>query len=278
MVQGAGGNTSVKTGRVLSVKASGWFLKNLASGQGFVNCDYNLIKKYLFKIKAYSQSLEPAFAQFISGTLKAGAGDGQPSIETGLHAVIPSKYVFHTHSVFANVFNFASEGQRALRDIFADDELLFIGYKNPGLELALALSQELKRNRRLPSIVFLKNHGLITHHNNAEAGYNLTLGVQRKLTSYLKKQKVYKPFVIKKKAADLSRHMFPDSVVYSQVDFSKLSEPKKRVYYEICSMISYTRDIMERLTLRPIFLPEAKVKFLKNMGQEKHRIKLFVKQ
>ena len=277
LVQGAGGNTSFKRDGFFTVKASGYFLSQVGKKSGYASCQINKILKLLAGLGSYSPNLESDFAAKVLATADQNKSFGQPSIEAAMHAAIPSKYVFHTHSVLANVFNFANNGQSVLRQIFSPNDFLFLNYYNPGLELAMALAKELKRLGKLPGIIFLKNHGLITHHNNAAAAYQLTMDVQRKIIGYLKKQKVYRPFIVRKTSAKLSRHMFPDSVVYSQVDFSKLSPAKKQVYYEICSMVNYTQSVMQKLNLRPVFLPAAKVKFLQNMEQEKHRINMLIK-
>lgn len=273
LVQGAGGNTSFKIGNSLFVKASGYFLKNISKNQGYVCCNFLPIKKYLLNLKKYNTGLELPFNAFVEKNLDERKSFGKPSIETGLHAVIHSKYVFHTHSALANVLNFASGGERTIKILFPG--ALIIKYKNPGLELAHTLAGEAKKRKKLPNIIFLKNHGLITHHNNPEAAYGLTIDVQKKITAFLKQQKVFKHFSVNKKSTSLKEHMFPDSVVYSQVDFKNLPPEKKQVYYEICSMVNYTRNIIKRLHMRPGFLCKPGVNFLVNMEQEKYRIKLF---
>ncbi len=271
LVQGAGGNTSVKIGKQMFVKASGYFLKDIDGNKGYVCSNYKKIQKYISNLKKYHTNFELPFNQLAKKSLAGGKSFGEPSIEIGLHAVIASKYVFHTHSVLANVLNFSGDGETMVKKIFGDN-MGFIIYKNPGLELAFALSKQ----KKLPNIIFLKNHGLITHHNNADIAYELTLDVQKNIVGYLKKQKVYRPFVVTKKSANFKRHMFPDSVVYNQVDFKKLPAAKKQVYYQICSMVNYTQRAIRLLKLQPAFLPESKVNFLVNMEQEKHRINKFI--
>ncbi len=276
-VQGAGGNTSVKLGSRLVVKASGFFLKDMAQKRGYVSLPFGPVRDYLLHLKIYRQRQERPFSQWVEKLARNDNSYGRPSIETGLHAVIPSKYVFHTHSVFANIYNFAQTGPAELNKLFGKNEVGFIGYKNPGLELALTLVRALKKNGRLPHVIFLKNHGLITHHDKAETAFALTKAVEDKITAHLKKQKKYRPFLVVKKPAAFFRHMFPDSVVYGQVDFTNLPKAKQRVYYEICSLVNFADKTMKDLGLKPEFLPAAKVKILKGMEQEKYRVNILLK-
>ena len=91
LVQGPGGNTSVKADGRMWVKASGTELADAVSSDIFVGV-----------------SVERAIAEL------EGAGDGscrsalldsnctlRPSIETTFHALLPQRYVFHFHSVGA---------------------------------------------------------------------------------------------------------------------------------------------------------------------------------
>lgn len=266
LVQGAGGNTSVKQDNVLTVKASGFTLKDLTENRGLVSLMLPSITDYLKLLDGYSENLEKPFNDLIiSQRLPDQAAI--PSIETGMHAILLKTYIFHTHHVYTNVFNCMKGGENLLRQLFPD--AVFVDYQNPGLELALAL-----KNISAP-VIFLKNHGLITQSDQASQAFEATQQITQITLDYLK-SKGLPEFEVKKIPADLSHHLFPDSVVYSQVDFSKLPETKQQVYWEITSVHNYILSAIKKLGGQPVFLDSHRVKFLQNMEQEKHRINLLL--
>lgn len=270
LIQGAGGNSSIKIGGKLFVKASGVIMKNLTEG-GLVKCDYKRLNRYLLKQKSYSSQKEKEFSRLVLQSFNGQIGT-QPSIETGLHAALTSTYIFHTHNVYSNIFNCLRGGQKILGQIFGQN-FACVSYKNPGTELAL----ELSKRQKLPALIFLQNHGLITHGQNVNKTYDLTSHVSKKIISYLKSKKVFLPFKISKRGFDFKRHLFPDSVVYGQINFAMLPPLKKQVYFEIVSVSRYILNIIKKLKGKPTFLTPVKVKFITDMEQEKYRINLFTK-
>ena len=272
LVQGAGGNTSVKKDGLIWIKASGYFLKDVDVKKGYAVLHNRPVTSYLLSLQKYSPKMEAEFSGLVAKNLLAQKSFGRPSIETGMHCAISSRYVFHTHSVLANIFNFARGGEKIIQQLFP--EALIMPYKNPGLELAYALMRQKKPGKNLPKIIFLKNHGLITHSDDPHEAYNLTATVEKNIIQYLKRYGAYLPFKIAKNPAPLKQHMFPDSVVYSQINFKNLSADKKKVFEEICSLINYVLAVQKKLGLKPVFLTGRQTKFIVNMEQEKFRIKM----
>jgi rhamnose utilization protein RhaD (predicted bifunctional aldolase and dehydrogenase) len=275
-VQGAGGNTSIKRGRKMYVKASGFLLRDMAKKKGYVCCDFGAMEAYLKKIpsrKRYSQTEEDAFNFFIEQHLFVRESFGVPSIETGTHAVLKAAAI-HTHNVYANVFGCMKGGEKYLQEIFKGQDFLYVPYSNPGLALSKALFEEKKKlGQPLPGIIFLGNHGLLTHADTMDEALRLSLNVNKKLSSFLERRGI-KPFSVQRRAADISKHLFPDSVVYSQIDFTALPPHKKAVFYEISSVVNYIRSAIKRLGGMPTTIPAVDVRFIKGMGKEKHRIKM----
>ncbi len=138
-VQGAGGNISWKNGGTMLVKASGYFLKDVRRGVGYVTCRLRPLVGYLSKIRQRPRSLqqEDEFSVFIENHLIAEESFGVPSIETGMHAVL-GRAAIHTHNVYANVFCSIRGGEKVLRALFP--ESVCMPYLNPGLAVACALT------------------------------------------------------------------------------------------------------------------------------------------
>ncbi|MEL6685253.1 MAG: class II aldolase/adducin family protein [Pseudomonadota bacterium] len=154
-VQGPGGNTSIKLGDVMWIKASGTELADAERKPIFV-------------------AVDRAAAQAEAG----GAGDGsckdtvidpantlRPSIETTFHAALNWPVVAHTHSIATLVHAISPEGRKVAAEKLADLPAVFVPYAKPGLPLTREI---LARVTPQTQIVVLENHGLICCGNTVE--------------------------------------------------------------------------------------------------------------
>lgn len=147
-IQGPGGNTSVKQGEVMWIKASGKELADAVTEDIFVAVD------------------RPAAAAEAKGagdgTCKATVLDPEitlrPSIETTFHAVLDWRVVAHTHSVAALSHLVTLEGRARARELLADLAPVFVPYAKPGLPLTALILERITPETRL---ILLENHGLI---------------------------------------------------------------------------------------------------------------------
>src|SRR5207302_7731198 len=101
-----------------------------------------------------------------------------------MHVVIRSKYILHTHSVYANVFTCMENSEKYLSKIMKKYEYILIPYKNPGYALAHYLV-EFQKNKNLPQIIFLQNHGLLIHGNSYLEIYKLHEKINGRLCHFL---------------------------------------------------------------------------------------------
>lgn len=279
--QGGGGNTSVKIGYKMFVKASGVRLAAVAPGAGYTCCVHRSIASFLASSDHAVAEGERILNANINTHVLPDYHFGVPSIETGLHAVVPSKYVYHTHSVYANVFNCMEGGQHYLRDMFLRSskslatpvETLFVPYMNPGYELARYLSHIVQTRKNIPKLIFLQNHGLIAHHDDGHAALGLMRMANRRIAEYLHSQGIFTPFSVHRASADFSRHLFPDSAVYSQLSREDLPSGKKEYYDETASAANYILSTIKRLGETPRFIPGRDVLYIVGMEKEKHRLK-----
>ena len=72
-----------------------------------------------------------------------------------------------------------------LNSIFKDDLVAFVQYETPGIELAIALDNELQKFETTPGIIILQNHGLIVTSDKKEDIEMLTEYVLDKIEEYL---------------------------------------------------------------------------------------------
>lgn len=148
LVQGAGGNTSLKRGAAeLWVKASGKWLAAAEREDVFVGMDLAAIRRGLA-----SGDAEPGPAMRLS------AGVLRPSIETTLHALLPHPVVVHVHSVNAIAFAVRQDGPALVAERLAGLRHAWVPYARPGLPLTRAVQAVM---HLAPDILLLGNHGLV---------------------------------------------------------------------------------------------------------------------
>ena len=271
LAQGAGGNTSIKIKNRLYIKASGYKLKDMTLNHGYACCLYKPLAAYFNGKKRNTKKDEQQFIQLITGHLIQSETYGLPSMEAGFHAVIPSKYVFHMHSVYVNIFNCMRYGSLIIKKLCKDNPYTILNYANPGYELAYLLSKK----QSLPPLIFLKNHGIIIHSQNISECLRLTTWIHDIIEEYLKLNKVFTPFRIASEKMQMTRYLFPDSAVFSTMDINLLPVSKKKELLEINSAQQYIINTIKRLGRTPAYLNKNDVKKLLSMEQEKHRLKIF---
>lgn len=137
LVQGGGGNTSLKCGKRLHVKASGHWLCDAETLDMFVELD-------LTKARKLASNGEEDLSQAVRGKSEL-----RPSIETAMHALMPHPCVIHTHPI-----------SLIARSLLGEDAgLPVIEYCQPGAPLAAAMAGRIATGA--PDTVLLANHGLV---------------------------------------------------------------------------------------------------------------------
>lgn len=142
VVQGPGGNTSWKGDGRLVIKASGRRLSEANSRQIFVEV-----------------GLPEALAMAHGAAAPATSSGLRPSIETSFHAVLPHKFVMHTHPVDVIAFAARSDGKEALAPLLRRFRWGWVPYVKPGAAIALAVADMIGREPL--DVIVLGNHGLI---------------------------------------------------------------------------------------------------------------------
>ena len=96
-----------------------------------------------------------------------------PSIETLLHAFLPHKYIFHTHSQALLTLTNQPDGEKFSREVFGD-RFGIVPYMRPGLELARSAEKIYAAENNVTGLVLLK-HGLVTFGETSREAYDLMI-------------------------------------------------------------------------------------------------------
>lgn len=169
-VQGPGGNTSIKEGDVMWVKASGTELAEAETRDIFVPVN---------RTAAVAEARREAGDGTCVTTVLGSDIGLRPSIETTFHAALEHAVVAHTHSVATLTHAICSEGRDALRQKLAGLDFVTVPYAKPGLDLT---QQILARVAPQTQVIVLENHGLVCCGAEVEEVSALLAEVERRLS------------------------------------------------------------------------------------------------
>ena len=192
-VQGGGGNTSVKLDdRLMAVKASGFCLGDVLPDQAYAVMDYAAIRTFYRKHEErdFEDPEKAGSEQAKTSTISVeGMAALRPSVEAGFHSLL-GKFVIHSHSVYTNFACCAVEMQQILEDALKDADFSWgvVPYIDPGARLSFAIRDEMDRVKqasgRVPTVLFMQNHGLIVHGETADAALALHEAVNARVAAY----------------------------------------------------------------------------------------------
>lgn len=152
LVQAAGGNTSLKDGGTLWIKASGTWLMNAERDEIFVPVT---MAPLLRAVADADPAAEKAEA-FVPAALNPGGL--RPSIETTVHALMPQTVVVHVHCVETIALAVRADAEAIVGERLRGLNWAFVPYCRPGLPLARAIAE---RRRPATDVLVLGNHGLV---------------------------------------------------------------------------------------------------------------------
>lgn len=193
LVLHGGGNTSVKstaknlfgdTEDILLVKGSGWDLASI-EGEGFAPVKMDM----LLKMAELKELNDPDMVKY-QRLAMTNPSAPNPSVEAILHAIIPYKFVDHTHTDAVVTITNTEGGEQKIKELYGD-KVLVIPYIMPGFVLAKLIYDMTRKVdwSKLEGMV-LMNHGLFTFHDNAKKSYEKTTELVNKAEKYLEDQGV----------------------------------------------------------------------------------------
>ena len=222
LIQGAGGNTSVKVDEALWVKASGSWLSEANEKNIFIPVNYKGVIKRL-----ENGNSDPVTEEVIN-THKTKTL--RPSIETTLHAVMPQKYVVHTHSV-NSIVNTIARSYRSELEVKLDGLNWGLAeYAKPGLPITEVVRKVASTGA---DVILLANHGIVIASNDMDKLYKKINEVEKRL---------YRPLrPIEKKIG----HSQISSLIFD----TEYMLPK----YEIVHSLALDEDIINSISYRSLY-------------------------
>ncbi len=221
LVLHGGGNTSVKIDGTLYVKGSGWDLATIEK-EGFSPVDLKVLQD-MAKLETLSDSDMVKLQREAMSDKKAP----NPSVEAILHAIIPFKYVDHTHADAIVTLSNSKDGQKVLKKLFSD--FLIVPYVMPGFILAKKVYQMSKdlEWEKLGGIILL-NHGVFTFGDDSKSSYDKMIEAVTKAQLEINKPPfdiaLLKNYISEKKGYEVSIKI---NNSYMAKEFSKLENPHR---------------------------------------------------
>jgi rhamnose utilization protein RhaD (predicted bifunctional aldolase and dehydrogenase)/NAD(P)-dependent dehydrogenase (short-subunit alcohol dehydrogenase family) len=174
LVLHGGGNTSVKTLErnvfgedegILRIKGSGWDLASIEA-EGFSPCRL----AHLLRMARLDSLPDLRMAAELRGCMTDPSAPA-PSVEAILHAVLPAKFVDHTHADALISLSNTPGGEARVREVYGDRAPV-IPYVMPGFRLARAFALQFSGGMPAGAIgAVLMNHGLVSFGGSAEESY-----------------------------------------------------------------------------------------------------------
>jgi rhamnose utilization protein RhaD (predicted bifunctional aldolase and dehydrogenase)/NAD(P)-dependent dehydrogenase (short-subunit alcohol dehydrogenase family) len=174
LVLSGGGNSSVKTTEpdvfgdpveVLWVKGSGWDMGSIERA-GFAPLRQHQVARLA--------TLERLSDSRMAGELRAACLDAAapaPSVESILHALLPYRFVFHSHADAVLALTNTPDGERWVDEAYGD-QVVVVPYVMPGFVLARLCAERFPAEAHDGTIgMVLLNHGLFTFADDARTAY-----------------------------------------------------------------------------------------------------------
>ena len=171
LVQGAGGNTSLKADGQLWVKASGTWLAQALDRPIFLPVPLDSLRRRVDELG------DEALAEFESP-------EGlRPSIETPLHAAMPHRVVLHVHSISAIVRAVRVGDEERMARHLLGLRWAWVPYRRPGWQLTRAVVGVIATASSTLDVLVLANHGLVLGAASCEAAAALLDDVEARLAT-----------------------------------------------------------------------------------------------
>lgn len=178
LVLHGGGNTSVKVreknlfGReehLLYVKGSGWDLKTIEA-KGFAPVRMETLLEL-----ATLEHLSDSDMVRVQRSAMTEPSAPTPSVEAILHAIVPHRFVDHTHADAIVTLTNTPRGAELVREVLGE-RILYVPYVMPGFVLARHVFEKTRGLdwSRYDGIVLL-HHGLFTFSDDARQSYEQTI-------------------------------------------------------------------------------------------------------
>ncbi len=253
LVLHGGGNTSVKASandlfgdevELLYVKGSGWDLATIKAA-GFAPVRLDVLRRMAGLAELSDTEMVKAQR---AAMLDPAAPT--PSVEAILHAIIPFRYVDHTHTDAVVTITNTPDGERRIRELYGE-RVLVVPYVMPGFILAKTV-HEITRDidwSKYEGMVLL-NHGLFTFADDAKQSYETMIRLVSEAETYLETQASIKWQAAEPEEALLERASLRRAVS-DVMGAAMVARPDTGEQALAFSNLAELRDIAGRGTLTP---------------------------
>jgi rhamnose utilization protein RhaD (predicted bifunctional aldolase and dehydrogenase)/NAD(P)-dependent dehydrogenase (short-subunit alcohol dehydrogenase family) len=187
LVLHGGGNTSVKIRErnlvgededILYVKGSGWDLETIEEA-GFSPVRL----AHLVRLSRLESLTDPEMVNELA-THVTRASAPAPSVETILHAILPHRYVDHTHADAVLSVTNTADGETRIREVYGNKAVV-IPYIMPGFDLARLCAQRFPESAGPDTIgMILMNHGVFSFGATARESYERMIALVQLAEDY----------------------------------------------------------------------------------------------
>jgi len=194
LVLHGGGNTSVKLREkdalgeerdVLYVKGSGFDLETI-DAEGFAPLELRAMQRLAALARMSDTQMVNELAVH---RLRAGAP--APSVESILHAILPYRYVDHTHADAVLAISNAPDGEKRMREIYGG-RVAIVPYAMAGFELASLCAREFVKQAGKSTIgMVLLSHGIFSFGEDARQSYERMVELVSMAEDYLKSKRAW---------------------------------------------------------------------------------------
>lgn len=174
IIQGAGGNVSIKIGEIIWVKASGTWLADANRKNIFIPLNLKKIQNDF--ANCHFEKLNNIGDEYIIEEYREL--NLRPSIETLFHAIMPQKVIVHAHSINSIILSCLENGWQIAQEVSDYNNIVFIDYFKPGLQLAKAIYKKIDKKAKA-QIVILQNHGIIIGAQNIKTANDLIYNFEK---------------------------------------------------------------------------------------------------
>ncbi len=219
LVLHGGGNTSVKLRErnllgeeedILYVKGSGWDLADIdAAGFAPVRLEH------LVRLASLERLSDPEMVNELK-THCTRAGAPTPSVEAILHAVLPHRYVDHTHADAVVTVTNTPDGEARVREIYGD-RVVVVPYVMPGFDLAREVARRFPAEAGPQTMgMVLLQHGIFSFGETARESYERMIELVTLAEEHLRSRRAWSvglpeapppPSPIRKEVAALRRRL-----------------------------------------------------------------------
>ena len=194
LVLHGGGNTSVKLRQtnlvgddeeILYVKGSGWDLEFIEEA-GFSP----VRMAHLLKLAQLEALSDPQMVNELATHMTRSTAPA-PSVETILHALLPHKYVDHTHSDAVLAVTDTADGEKRIAEIYGD-KVVIIPYVMPGFDLARLCAERFPKQVGKNTIgMVLMKHGIFSFGTTAKQSYERMIELVDLAERYLERRNAW---------------------------------------------------------------------------------------